>query len=109
MNIQPNFERVSEAFSTASQEIVRIPNVPSFDNGQRILEAIEALTRAVGSLRSDMISLRTDVNGLRTNMNGLQTDINGLRTETNGLRTDMNGRFELLELRMNAESVYCLL
>ena len=82
MDIQPNFERMSEAFATASQEIARIPNVPSFDNGQRILEAIEASTRTVESLRSDVTSLRTDVTSLRT---------------------DMNDRFKLLELRMDAE------
>ena len=78
---------MSEAFATASQEIARVPNVPSFDNGQRILKAIQALTRTVESLQSDVTSLRTDI-----------TD----------LRTHMNGRFELLELRMDAESDFLL-
>ena len=99
MDIQPNFERMSEAFVTASQEIARVPNVPSFNNGQQILEAIEILTRTVGSLRSDVTR---DVSSLRT-------DITNLRTDITNLRTDMNGRFELLELRMNAESDYLLL
>ena len=87
-DIQPNFRRMSEAVAIASQEIARVPNVPSFDNGQRILEAIGALAGTVESLRSDVTSLRTDITNLRT---------------------DMNGRFELLELRMNAESDYFLL
>ncbi len=88
MDIQPNFERMSEAVVIASQEIARVPNIPSFDNGQRILEAIGALTRTVESLRSDF-----------------KADVISLRSDITNVRSD----FERLEFRMNAESDYFLL
>lgn len=109
MGIQPNFERMSEAVVIASQEIARVPNVPSFDNGQRIFEAIGALTRTIDTLRSEVGEVRIDMNNLRTDVNNLRTDVNNLRTDVTHLRTDVNNRFGLLELRMNAELDHFLL
>ena len=85
MDAQPDVNRVAEAFTTSSralatvsQEITHLVNVPAFNNGQRILEAIERLT----------------------------TSVNTLTTDINTLRTDMNLRFGSLELRLRAESAY---
>ena len=78
MDAQPDMGKISEAFmttstalATASHEIALVTNVPAFNDGQRLLEAIERLT-----------------------------------TSVDNLRTDMNSKFDSLELRMRAESVY---
>lgn len=51
MDIQPSFERISEAFATASQEIALIPKVPSFNTGQLVLASTEALAKTVDRLK----------------------------------------------------------
>lgn len=90
MDAQPDVGKLAEAFTTsstalaaASREIALVVNLPTFNHGQRIFEAIERLTTSIDDLRTDVITMRTDI-----------------RT----LRTDMNSKFENLELRMSAES-----
>ncbi len=90
MDAQPDVRKLAEAFTTsstalaaASREIALVVNLPTFNNGQRIFEAIERLTTSIDNLRTDVITLRTDVNTLRT---------------------DVNSKFDSLELRMRAES-----
>jgi len=85
MDAQPNIGNLTEAFTTSSkalavvsQEIAHVANLPAFNNGQHLLEAIERLT----------------------------TSINKLGTDLNTLRTDMNSKFDSLNLRLGAESAY---
>ena len=111
MDAQPDFKKLSEAFTTsstalaaASHEIALVVNVPTFNGGQRLFEAIERLTTSVDNLRTDVNNLRTDVNNLRTDVNNLRIDVNTLTTDVNTMRTDMNSKFDSLELRLRAES-----
>ena len=97
MNAQPDFGKLSEAFTTtstalaaASHEIALVANVPTFNDGQRLFEAIERLT--------------TSVDNLRTDLNTIRIDLNTVRTDLNTMRADMNSKFDSLELRMRAES-----
>lgn len=90
MDAQPDFGKVSEAFTTtstalaaASYEIALFPNMPTLNEGRRLYEAIERLTTSVDNLR---------------------TDVNTMRTDLNTMRTEMNSKFDSLELRMRAES-----
>lgn len=92
MEAQPDVGKLTEAFktsstalATASYEIALVANLPTFNDGQRLFEAIERLN---------------------ININNLRTDINTLKTDVNTLRTDMNSKFDSLELRMRAESAY---
>jgi len=107
MASQPDFEKIAEGLTTLAQEISRVPNVPSIDNGRALLESIDALKQLMqnqqehtnqqfGTLRTEMSTLRTDVGTLRT-------DVGILRTDVGTLRTDMISRFQSLELRMSAE------
>ena len=85
MDALPDVEKLAQAFTasstalaTVSHEIALVANLPTFNDGQRLTEALERLT----------------------------TSINTLRTDVNSLRTDVNSKFNDLELRMRAESVY---
>lgn len=95
MNPQPNFERLSEVFVIASQEVARIANIPSFDNGQRIFTAITALTNSINRLSTDVTSLKGDVTSLKG-------DVISLKGDVTTLTTNMNSRFRNLEIRMDA-------
>lgn len=63
MDAQPNIGNLTEAFTTSSkalavvsQEIAHVANLPAFNNGQHILEAIERLTTSINTLTTDMNS-----------------------------------------------------
>ena len=99
MDAQPDVGKLAQSFTTsftalavASHEIALVANLPAFNDGQRLFEAIERLS--------------TSINNLRTDVNTLRTEVNTLRTEVNTLRTDVNSKFDSLELRMRAESAY---
>ena len=116
MDAQPT--TTSTAPATASQEIALVPNLPTFNNGQNILAAIQTMNTNIVNLRTDFTTIRTDVNTLRTDVATLRTDVNTLRTDVNTLRTDVNTlrtdvntldtKFDDLDLRMRAESAYIL-
>ncbi len=99
MDAQPDFQRLSQAFvdsananAAASREIVLLANIPAINNGQRLFEAVQRLA--------------TSVDNLTNTVNTLVTDVNTLRADVNTLRADVNTRFDSLELRLSAESVY---
>ena len=75
MDNLPNIGRLSDAFTTASRELALVANLPALDDGQRLLQAIERLTRTVENLGTDM----------------------------NAMRDEMNNKFDNLELRLSAE------
>ena len=92
MDAQPDFQRLSQAFvdsananAAASREIVLLANIPAINNGQRLFEAVQRLATSVDNLTNTVNTLVTDVNTLRA---------------------DVNTRFDSLELRLSAESVY---
>lgn len=85
MDAQPDLEKLSGALTTASHEIGLFRNVPNFNDGQRLFQAIERLS---------------------TSINNLGTQVGTLRTEVVTLRTEMNAKFDTLELRMSAESAH---
>ena len=118
MDVQPNIGRLTEAFTLSSRaladvshEIAHVVNLPAFNNGQHIVEAIERLTTSINTLRTDVTTLRTDMNSRFTNMN---TDMNSRFTNMNtdmnrrfaNMNTDMNRRFDSLDRRLGAESAY---
>lgn len=92
MDAQPNIVTLTEAFSTSSRalatvshEIAYVANLPAFNNGQHLVEALARMT---------------------TSINNLATEVTTLRTEVTTLRTDMDSRFDSLNLRLGAESAY---
>jgi hypothetical protein len=95
MEAQPDFQRLSEvfatvsvAYSTASQEVARIPNVPTFNDGQRLFEAINNLNT---SMTERFVALEDKIATLDRTMN---------------TRFDAVGRrFDALELSQTVEYV----
>ncbi len=106
MDAQPDFQGLSQAFvdsananAAASREIVLLANIPAINNGQRLFEVVQRLATSVDNLTNTVNTLVTDVNTLRA-------EVNTLRADVNTLRADVNTRFDSLELRLSAESVY---
>ncbi|KAL9101951.1 MAG: hypothetical protein Q9163_002839 [Psora crenata] len=86
MDAQPNIGKLAEAFTIssralaiASHEVSLFPNLPTLNDGRRLLEAIERLTRSIDTLRTDFNTLRTDVNTLRIDVNTLGTKSGDIR------------------------------
>ena len=104
---QPNTGRLAEAFAAASHEIALVPNLPTFDYGQHILQAIQGSST---NINTNINTMRTDLNTMRTDLNTMRTDLNTIRTDLNTISTDintLNTKFDSLdELRMRAELAY---
>lgn len=99
MDAQHDLEKLAGTFASSftalaavSHEIAHVANLPTFNDGQRLFEAIERLS--------------TSINHLRTDVNVLRTEVGTLRTEVSTLRIDVNSKFDSLELRMRAESAH---
>ena len=113
MDAQPNIVTLTEAFSTSSRalatvshEIAHVANLPAFNNGQHLVEALARMTTSINNLATEVTTLRTEVTTLRIEVTTLRTDFTTLRTEVTTLRTDMDSRFDSLNLRLGAESAY---
>lgn len=107
MAAQPDFKRLSEAFTTAStvfdtasHEIAHIPNVPIFNDGQRLFEAINSLTTTVESLKTNIEAKFTTIEAKVTT---LETRFTALETRFTALETTIDRRFGKLEDRISAE------
>ena len=103
---QPNYQRLADAFATASQERALLPNIPAISDNQNLMNLInqshimiiQHITTQIDGLRTEF---GTEIGGLRTEfgteIRGLRTEIGGLRTEfgteIGGLRTELRNRF----------------
>lgn len=72
MAAQPNAATLTAALVTTPQEIALVPNLPTFNNGQNIITAIQAMNTNINNLRTDVTTLTTDVNTLNTKFDGLE-------------------------------------
>lgn len=100
MDTQPDFKQLSEVFITAStlfvtasREIARIPNVPTFNDGQRLFEAINSLTTTVESKFTT----------LEAKFTTLETKFTNLEAKVTTLEATIDRRFSKLEDSMSAE------
>ena len=105
MEPQPDVKKLAKAFTTsftalatASHEIALVSNIPTFNDGQRIYDAIERLSRNVDAISRNMDAISRN----------MDAGFNSFSTELASLRVDMNSKFDNLELRMRAESAYIL-
>ena len=96
---QPNAAALAAAFATVSHEISLVPNLPTFNNGQNILAAIQAMNT---NLTANINTMRTDLTTLTATVTTIRTDLTTLTATVDAL----NLRFDDLELRMRAESAY---
>lgn len=78
MAAQPNAATLTAALVTAPQEIALVPNLPTFNNGQNIITAIQAMNTNINNLRTDVTTLTTNVTTLTTDVNTLNTKFDGL-------------------------------
>lgn len=103
MDTQPDFKQLSEVFTTtftlfdtASREVARIPNVPTFNDGQRLFEAINGLNTTIESKFTALEAKLTTLEGKFTT----------LEAKVTTLEATIERRFSKLEDRMNAELDY---
>ncbi len=110
MDTQPDFKQLSEVFTTtstlfdtASREIARIPNVPTFNDGQRLFEAINGLNTTI---ESKFTTLEAKFTTLEAKFTTLEAKFTTLEAKVTTLEATIERRFSKLEDSMNAELDY---
>lgn len=110
MDTQPDFKQLSEVFTTtstlfdtASREIARIPNVPTFNDGQRLFEAINGLNTTI---ESKFTTLEAKFTTLEAKFTTLEVKFTTLEAKVTTLEATIERRFSKLEDSMNAELDY---
>jgi hypothetical protein len=78
---QPSFQRMVQLQHDFASELDKLQNIPQFDTGRAILEAIKNLGT----------ELNTKIDGLRTE---LTTKIDRLNTKVDGLRTELTTKID---------------
>src|SRR5271156_3498094 len=81
---QPDFQRMSGAIRTFNDELDKLPNMPQFDAGRAILEAIK---------------------NLGTELNAKVTELNAKGTELNTKVTELNTKFDGLKDQMRIKYI----
>ena len=87
---QPNYQRLTDAFTIAAEECSCLPNIPAISGAQTLVEAIDQLRN---QMTEQFNTLKTSVNTLQTDVTTLRADVTTLRTEVTTLGTDMTARF----------------
>lgn len=54
----PNFDRPSNAFLVVSEEAAKFGNIPVFDQGVQILQAVERLEQRVGQIQQSQTQMQ---------------------------------------------------
>ena len=67
---QPNYQRLADAFTAASEECSRLPNIPAINNSQTLVDLI-------GQLRDEM---RQSATRMTERFDSLQADISAIHT-----------------------------
>ena len=86
----PDPAMLSEALQTLASECSKIFNIPAFNEGATIIQAL------VG-LRQDM----QDMQAMRADMQAMRADMQAMRADMQAMQADMNKRFDGLELRIH--------
>jgi hypothetical protein len=81
---QPNYQRLADAFTTASEECSRLPNIPAINNSQTLVDLIGQLRDEMGQLRDELRQSATRTterfDSLQANITIIQTDISAIHT-----------------------------
>jgi len=85
---QPDFQVAVEALTNIATPTARIINVPAFNQGNRILEALDKLTQGVNNLRRELQEVKVD---LRREIQKNREDIAGLRQQLGQVQEVVDG------------------
>ena len=86
---QPNFQRLSEAFVTASNETAKIQNIPAVEQGTTLLDAIRALQTQSTQLQTTVNTLAVDLATVKTDLATVKTDLATVKTDLATVKTDL--------------------
>jgi t-SNARE complex subunit (syntaxin) len=77
----PDLNAVADSFNIAAENVRRLENLPQFNDGARILAAIEGLGQRLDQRMDTMErNLNTRIDGLEQRMDNMERNFNGLRT-----------------------------
>jgi len=71
---QPNWGIILEDFRNITSQAALIPNVPAFDQGDRILLVLNQLSQDVAALQGGQATLRQEQDALRQGQDALQRE-----------------------------------
>ena len=95
---QPDFQRMGPLLHEFASEVDKLQNIPQFDTGRAILEAIKNLGTELGA---KLDGFGTELNA---KLDGIDTKLDGIGTKIDGLR----GRMQIMYVSPNYLSLFIL-
>jgi DNA anti-recombination protein RmuC len=71
----PNIDRLSNAFLVIAEESAKLSNVPAFDQGVQILQAIERLEQRFGQMSEQQQQMQQQMQQMQTQLQQNQTQM----------------------------------
>ncbi|KAF7856872.1 hypothetical protein EAF04_009633 [Stromatinia cepivora] len=112
----PNLDRLSQAFSIVSEECPKFNNIPAFNQGADILNALtrltdrveglagqfEGLAGRVGGFENALARLTDRVEGLQDQQTQMQRQIQQTQMQMQQMQTQMEDRWQRIDQRFDS-------
>jgi len=103
---QPDFQRMGMHLHGFVSEVDKLQNIPQFDTGRAILEAIKNLdTKVDGAIKNLDTKIDEVIKNLDTKINGLRTELNTKITELSTKVVGIDMKIDKLQERMQIKYV----
>jgi septal ring factor EnvC (AmiA/AmiB activator) len=103
----PNFDRLSNAHLVMSEEAAKFANIPAFDQGVQILQAIERIEQRVEHIQqtqTQMQQTQTQLQQAQTQMQQAQTQMQQAQTQMQQTQTQIQQTQVEIQLSMQQMS-----
>ena len=93
---QPNYQRLAEAFTTASEECSRLVNIPAVTASQTLVDLIgqlrDEMRQSATRTTERLDSLQTEMTTLRAAVSTVQADVTIMRADISAIHTRLDVR-----------------
>ena len=93
---QPNYQRLADAFTAASEKCSRLPNIPAINTSQTLVDLIGQLRDEMGQLRDEM---RQSATRTTERFGFLQTEMTTMRAAIATVQADISAIYTRLDAR----------
>jgi multidrug resistance efflux pump len=108
----PNFDRLSNAFSVVSEEAAKFGNIPAFDQGVQLLQAVERLEQRVEQIQqtqAQMQQTQAQMQQTQAQMQQAQAQMQQTQIQMQQSMQQMSNRFDTRTIAsyvLKLESLY---
>lgn len=93
---QPNYQRLADAFTAASEECSRLPNIPAINDSQTLVDLIGELRNemrtGIRTMSTAVATIQADIGIMRTDITAIQADITIIRTDITAIHSRLDAR-----------------